>query len=67
MNEQRRYPTVCQKHASHCHDCMHCIAFDQAVKQQLSTYTLPPSAHPAVVRLQVQEWIGKAFPIPNKS
>ena len=64
---QTRYPTMCQKHASHCDECMSCIAFDQAVKKQLSSYTPPPHSHPAVVKMRVEEWIGKAFPVPSKS
>lgn len=58
------YPIVCKYHATHCHDCMVCVAFDKALKAALSTYTTPPHAHPAVVNMQVTEWIGKVFPVP---
>lgn len=61
------YPTLCRNHQQHCDNCMVCIAFDKAVKEQLSTYTTPPESHPVVVNVRVQEWIGKVFPIPSKS
>lgn len=40
---------------------MFCEPFDKACKEYLSTYELPPHAHPAVVKFKVEAWIEGLF------
>lgn len=55
------YTRLCQRHTEHNDECPACRNFDQAIKQSLANYTLPPEQHPSVIAPKIRIWMKGIF------
>lgn len=56
------YPILCEKHSEPCIECHICRTWGKAFHQWQDSFKIPPSQHPASLRIQATEWANKTFP-----